>query len=972
MTTALKPKLKTTQIDSTFVDIGFLCNLGNNTQDPKSIWSNAILYRAVTINNWLKNYGARLFFYSPKFVDTTSATATGFYLENQSFTRCTRPVPKLNANWAYKVHSTLKDNIGYDHFVSWCENNKITFFTPLEFSDLCVNKLETYKLIDRFEKNLHPHTESFKATKTQIKKFFDHSNTIFVKPRSGNRGNDILVLRQQSQHNFSVTHYNEKLGKQVSSFSSIEDLLQLTIKLVSDRSYIIQHGIDTFRHNNAAFDIRSIVIHNGNSWQWVHELRLGASGNDVSNIAQGGIDLNTEVLLTEMFSKSTANNILNRIKEVSFRLASYLNCFFPNQLIEIAFDFILDQQQNIFLAEVNSKPGHPGPPDYSNIFEISQEESADFEFYINQPSLHLANYFGFHLQNQQSQPVWFDSITNPLLLSNQELQQLCITILTQIKRKSFDSTLFSRNVLEDQTSSIIFLSISDGVSPAFVACGTGIGLTNALKSAYEQLAPIHSQSFKLQSIKLDFVTQTQQHDLRDWEAPLNIDRSLQGIAFNQASSIAFLPEQLTTNTLINNQQLLRPKNIQRYLKSHPRFSRVWRRHQQHLGNHFFSFTTNSFFFDGDSLLNLYRGHRMFDTVDSNHVIHSLELANHYLKSIVKPNGAFIYSYLPKKDQVADRYNFLRHSGTTFAMLELYEKFKDPEMLSCAKSAISFILSHRQPKTISGIETSCIIEKGFVKLGGNALTILMLAKYTETTGDMQHLATMQSLARWMTCQQLEDGRYEAHKQDFKTDEIKNFTSEYYPGEAIFSLVRLYNIDNNPEWLDSAEKNAQFLINIRDKGLKTEKLIHDHWLLYGLNELYRHRANDLYLTQAMRIATAITLTQHHKKAELDWNGGYYSPPRSTPTATRMEGLCAAYALAKDFNEPEMAQKIRTCIDQCVKFQLQTQFHPESAMYLPNPKRALGGFHQSLTNFEIRIDYVQHNVSALIAYNRILNEG
>jgi len=88
--------------------------------------------------------------------------------------------------------------------------------------------------------------------------------------------------------------------------------------------------------------------------------------------------------------------------------------------------------------------------------------------------------------------------------------------------------------------------------------------------------------------------------------------------------------------------------------------------------------------------------------------------------------------------------------------------------------------------------------------------------------------------------------------------------------------------------------------------------------------------------------------------------------------MEGLCAAYTLAKDFGQhEEMQSKILECIRRCAAFQMQTQFYTESTLYLKNPAMAEGGFHQSLTNYETRIDYVQHNVSALLALDRILTE-
>src|SRR5699024_1236113 len=88
---------------------------------------------------------------------------------------------------------------------------------------------------------------------------------------------------------------------------------------------------------------------------------------------------------------------------------------------------------------------------------------------------------------------------------------------------------------------------------------------------------------------------------------------------------------------------------------------------------------------------------------------------------------------------------------------------------------------------------------------------------------------------------------------------DFTSHYYPGEAILALVRLYQIDKKEVWLDVAEKAANFLINIRDKNDTIDTIAHDHWLLYGLNDLYRERNKDMYLDHSFFIAEAIMKTQ-----------------------------------------------------------------------------------------------------------------
>ena len=76
-------------------------------------------------------------------------------------------------------------------------------------------------------------------------------------------------------------------------------------------------------------------------------------------------------------------------------------------------------------------------------------------------------------------------------------------------------------------------------------------------------------------------------------------------------------------------------------------------------------------------------------------------------------------------------------------------------------------------------------------------------------------------------------------------------------------------------------------------------------------------------------------------------------------------------REFGEKTLADKTLAALKLGARFQLQTQFLPETVFFLDDPVRALGGFHRSLTNYEIRIDYVQHNISALLLLRHILLE-
>ena len=155
----------------------------------------------------------------------------------------------------------------------------------------------------------------------------------------------------------------------------------------------------------------------------------------------------------------------------------------------------------------------------------------------------------------------------------------------------------------------------------------------------------------------------------------------------------------------------------------------------------------------------------------------------------------------------------------------------------------------------------------------------------------------------------------------------------------------------------------MITVRD-NLADVELVHDHWLLYGLDELHRLRPDPIYVTHAARVALVIVEAQNRTTPYPDWQGGYFSPPRTTPTATRSEGLAAAYRILRDYGSQGSAGGLLEALRLGVEFQLQTQLREERVMYFDDPARALGGFTESLTDREVRIDYVQHNISSLLA--------
>ncbi len=569
--------------------------------------------------------------------------------------------------------------------------------------------------------------------------------------------------------------------------------------------------------------------------------------------------------------------------------------------------------------------------------------------------------------------VWFDSIDSQSPLS--EADSLALT------RYAAARILTPENageppaiVAQDEAARIVFLSVSDGQGPALVARGAGEGVGAALDEALGLLQPIlEASGSQPQWVKLDVVTEVQRLENVpvDEPQPAELERSLYGLAFEWGSGAAFLPEELVARTLIDSQQQIRFNNMARYagLSTSSTSDLTQLSNADRLT--VYRFLTQSAFSDGGEPLPLYRGHRLYDPVaiTPDLLLEASLAAGDYLIRAVDPDGRFDYAYLPKSDSSQESYNILRHGGTTYSMFELYAVTRDAELLEAGKRALDYLMRQAMPCELNGVEALCIVEAGEVKLGGNGLAAIALVKYMVETGDMTYLPELRELGRWMQAAQGESGEFEVHKMTYPGGEADDFRSIYYPGEALLALARIYSVDPDEAWLDTAERGAQWLINVRDGDKETQQLPHDHWLLYALHDLYRYRSDPLYLEHAMRITEAIITSQHRDPPYPDWVGGYYRPPRSTPTATRSEGLMASYKLARDNNMPEEAAWIMEAVRYGVAFQLQTQFTPERVMYLNNPQYTLGGFSRDMDNYEIRIDYVQHNLSSLVELREAL---
>lgn len=567
---------------------------------------------------------------------------------------------------------------------------------------------------------------------------------------------------------------------------------------------------------------------------------------------------------------------------------------------------------------------------------------------------------GLLTPNVSAQGVDLTALIDVPPLSSADALSAARYIAALIDQDEHANNLLPEALRAETQPRVVFVSVSEGVQTARIVTGSGSGIARAAQDAAKQVRAIGGPDTR-RWLKIDIVLTAA--PLGTWRPhqALSPHPSLAGLALGDSSAV-WLAEQLTSKGLVNQEGRLRQRRVTDWLLRHT--GREVAALDQVLDGAI-RFRTASFYRIGQNLISLYRGHRLYhrDELTAAQLLAAARMAGDYLIRSVDQHGRFAYLYVADEDRLADDYNILRHAGTIYAMLELYAVTKDDRLLAAVHRAMAFLISTVKTVKLNGRTVRCVVEGDKIKLGGNALAIVALAEYTHITGDRRHLKLMQDLAGWIAGAQRADGAFGMHQQEYSTGRPLAFRSQYYPGEAILALVRLHALDGDQRWLDAADRAANYIVRVRDAGLLAEQLPSDHWMLYALNELHRQRPAADYLHHTRRLIGNIVQSQNLTPTYADWLGSWHDPPRSTRAATRTEGLLAAWDLLRDFGRPDELEPLERTIRHGVAFQLQMQVDSAAAMYLPDPPRALGGFRGSLTDYRIRIDFVQHNLSSLI---------
>lgn len=203
-----------------------------------------------------------------------------------------------------------------------------------------------------------PHTEKVLGSDT-IKIWLDEYGELFLKPHGGSQGRNVVYIREQvdNPNRYYVKGRDANNHLFECSFIDFQSLYRWFRPFIDARSYVIQRYLQLTTDTGEPFDIRSFVQKDRRGrWQLIgYAVRKGKPHSLTSNLHGGGIAESVVPFLDQHYGNMTTT-ILKNIQSISMRIATTLERN-HGPLVELGIDLGIDQAGQLWLLEVNSKPG---------------------------------------------------------------------------------------------------------------------------------------------------------------------------------------------------------------------------------------------------------------------------------------------------------------------------------------------------------------------------------------------------------------------------------------------------------------------------------------------------------------------------------------------------------------------------------------------------------------------------------------
>lgn len=334
-------------------------------------------------------------------------------------------------------------------------------------------------------------------------------------------------------------------------------------------------------------------------------------------------------------------------------------------------------------------------------------------------------------------------------------------------------------------------------------------------------------------------------------------------------------------------------------------------------------------------------------------------------------GRFLHGYLPALRQVMEGDNYIRQCGAAHALGQSARFIGEERFAARATQAILALLEETSLDPNDSLARSVAMPAGAVnRLGANAALVVAIHGLPAPQKDL--LDRSDELCRWIHKQARADGSLEY--RDAASSPGEDDGVNRYPGLALRALM-LSHRHRPAAWKPQLVCKALPYYRAWCKDHRTVEIVPDLAAAYA--EAYLVTRDSACAAFVIELSDWLCSLQY---AQIDprrmyWFGGFMSyrdgrPVESAPdvhTARNAAALLEACRVAREQGDVSRFARYSEAVERSLQFLATVQYTDAvcqhfAAWFRP---QVVGAFHRSHQDGNLRLDYTQHAVSALLGY-------
>jgi orotate phosphoribosyltransferase/AMMECR1 domain-containing protein len=333
-----------------------------------------------------------------------------------------------------------------------------------------------------------------------------------------------------------------------------------------------------------------------------------------------------------------------------------------------------------------------------------------------------------------------------------------------------------------------------------------------------------------------------------------------------------------------------------------------------------------------------------------------ELQVSYLVRQQDKNGSLYLRYEPFQDRLYQGRCAPRLAHGAWTLVRAYNAYPGSELKAASDKTLDYILSAvrvAEPDEAVANEGIWLEFEGEPPSVSEKAFLLLALCELPSDDHRREVATAIASSLWSGISA--QGRITTHRDP---DDGLDAYQDYFPGQVLLALARACK--TGLSGIDAEKLNAAFKY-YRHRFRYRRSFGHVSWMMQAFTAWWRATPRREFAGFVFEIGDWILQYQQEKTGAFV-NSHQQDTPGYT-SALYLEGIAAAIHLADDLGDGDRHRRYAQSLRRGFCFLDRLVIQPRDASVLPNPEVAIGGLRQSLYRSEIRVDFVQHCLAAIL---------